>query len=95
VKLSANHSVFLYLRPQIIVVMVLGFVSGLPLALSASTLSIWLTEAGVDLTAIGLFAAVGTPYSLKFFGRRSLMGCGFPCLADYLAKGVDGLWQHN
>jgi PAT family beta-lactamase induction signal transducer AmpG len=56
-----------YLERRLIVVFAMGFASGLPLALSAGTLAIWLTEAGVSLTAVGLFAAVGTPYSVKFF----------------------------
>jgi PAT family beta-lactamase induction signal transducer AmpG len=56
----------LYLRPRLIAVLFLGFVSGLPLALVLGTLSVWLTEAGLSLKAIGLFAAVGTPYTLKF-----------------------------
>ena len=46
--------------------MLLGFSSGLPLALSGSTLLVWMREAGVDLGTIGLFALVGTPYTLKF-----------------------------
>jgi len=44
----------------------LGFASGLPLALSGSTLLVWMRESGVDLGTIGLFALVGTPYTLKF-----------------------------
>jgi PAT family beta-lactamase induction signal transducer AmpG len=48
------------------IVLLLGFSSGLPLALSGSTLQIWMREAGVDLGTIGLFALVGTPYTLKF-----------------------------
>ncbi|MGB3487413.1 MAG: MFS transporter [Xanthobacteraceae bacterium] len=55
-----------YLQPRVLVVMFLGFSSGLPLALSGSTLLIWMREAGVDLGTIGLFALVGTPYTLKF-----------------------------
>src|SRR6202020_2354488 len=35
-------------------------------SLSGSTLQIWMREAGVDLGTIGLFALVGTPYTLKF-----------------------------
>jgi MFS transporter, PAT family, beta-lactamase induction signal transducer AmpG len=38
----------------------------LPLALSGSTLLVWMRESGVDLGTIGLFALVGTPYTLKF-----------------------------
>ena len=55
-----------YLQPRVLIVLLLGFSSGLPLALSGSTLQVWMTESGVDLTTIGLFALVGTPYTLKF-----------------------------
>ncbi len=51
---------------RMIVILVLGFSSGIPLALTGQTLLKWMTDAGVDLTTIGLFAMVGTPYSLKF-----------------------------
>ena len=43
-----------------------GFSSGLPLALTSSTMQAWLKDSGVDLTTIGAFALVGIPYSLKF-----------------------------
>lgn len=52
-------------RP-VLAIFLLGFSSGLPLALTAGTLTFWLSEVGVTRTAIGLFAAVGTPYALKF-----------------------------
>jgi MFS transporter, PAT family, beta-lactamase induction signal transducer AmpG len=55
-----------YLQPRVLIVLLLGFSSGLPLALSGSTLLVWMTESGVDLRTIGLFALVGTPYTLKF-----------------------------
>jgi PAT family beta-lactamase induction signal transducer AmpG len=44
----------------------MGFSSGLPLALTFGTLSYWLAELGVSLTAIGLFGLVRASYSLKF-----------------------------
>ena len=44
----------------------MGFSSGLPLALTFATLSFRLAEIGVSRTAIGLFALVGIPYSIKF-----------------------------
>ncbi len=55
-----------YLEPRLLAVLCLGFASGLPLALTGQTLQAWLTEDGLSLGAIGLFAAVGTPYTLKF-----------------------------
>src|SRR5215208_1925695 len=52
-----------YLQPRVLIVLFLGFSSGLPLALSGSTLLVWMREAGVNLGTIGLFALVGTPYT--------------------------------
>src|ERR1700752_4777561 len=48
-------------------ILIMGFSSGLPLLLTLSTLSYWLSKLGVDRTSIGLFASVGLPYSFKFF----------------------------
>lgn len=50
----------------LLVTFVLGFASGLPLALTAGTLQAWMTVRGVSLQTIGLFALVGLPYTLKF-----------------------------
>src|SRR5271165_4122925 len=65
-KTSWRESLAVYMQPRVLIVLFLGFSSGLPLALSGSTLTIWMREAGVDLTTIGFFALVGTPYTLKF-----------------------------
>jgi PAT family beta-lactamase induction signal transducer AmpG len=63
---SWRDGLAVYLQPRVLIVLLLGFSSGLPLALSGSTLLIWMRESGVDLGTIGLFALVGTPYTLKF-----------------------------
>src|SRR6201989_3263336 len=63
---SWRDSLAVYLQPRVLIVLLLGFSSGLPLALSGSTLLVWMREAGVDLRTIGLFALVGTPSTLKF-----------------------------
>jgi PAT family beta-lactamase induction signal transducer AmpG len=55
-----------YLRPGVLVIMLLGFSAGLPLALSGETLRVWMADRGVDLGTIGLLALAGTPYTLKF-----------------------------
>lgn len=55
-----------YARLPVLIVLLLGIASGLPLALTYSTLSVWLTEAGVSRTEISLFALAGTPYVWKF-----------------------------
>src|SRR5213082_1981204 len=63
---SWRDSLAVYLQPRVLIVLFLGFSSGLPLALSGSTLLVWMRESGVDLKTIGLLALVGTPYTLKF-----------------------------
>src|SRR5262249_35949524 len=65
-RASWRDSLAVYLKPRVLIVLFLGFSSGLPLALSGSTLLVWMREAGVDLGTIGLFALIGTPYTLKF-----------------------------
>lgn len=48
------------------ITLLLGFSSGLPLALSGSTLQAWLATQNVNISTIGWFSLVGLPYSLKF-----------------------------
>ena len=49
-----------------LVILLMGFSSGLPLLLGFSTLSWWLKGEGVSLTAIGGLLTVSTPYAFKF-----------------------------
>src|SRR5690625_341075 len=51
---------------QMLVALLMGVVSGLPLLLTGSVLQAWMKQEGVDLGTIGLFALVGIPYTLKF-----------------------------
>ncbi|HSW68679.1 MAG TPA: MFS transporter [Gammaproteobacteria bacterium] len=53
-------------NPRILAVALLGFSSGLPLALTGSTLQAWFTQAGISLMAIGALSLIGIPYALKF-----------------------------
>ncbi len=55
-----------YLQPRVLVMLALGFSSGLPLALTGVTLQAWMSTKGIDLSVIGVFAVVGLPYTLKF-----------------------------
>ena len=61
-----GESLKVYLDRRVITILFLGFVSGLPILLVYSTLSAWLSEAGVSKTAIGLFAFASTAYGFKF-----------------------------
>src|SRR6476620_8852776 len=75
-----------YLRPRVLIVMLLGFSSGLPLALSGSTLLVWMTESGVNLGTIGLFALEGTPYTLKFLWAPVTDAIEVPVLSRWLGR---------
>ncbi len=54
------------LSGRMLTALLMGFSAGLPLLLTGSVLQAWMTEEGVDLGTIGLFALVGLPYTLKF-----------------------------
>ena len=75
------ETITVYLRPRVLIVMFLGLSSGLPLALSGSTLLVWMREAGVDLGTIGLFALVGTPYTIKFLWAPLVDALDVPVLS--------------
>jgi PAT family beta-lactamase induction signal transducer AmpG len=61
-----RRSLATYGDRRVLLILPLGFASGLPLLLTFSTLSAWLATAGVSRAAIGAFALVGTPYAFKF-----------------------------
>ncbi len=48
------------------VVLVLGFASGLPLALTGQAMQAWLSLEGIDVATIGFLSLVGLPYTFKF-----------------------------
>ena len=73
-----------YLERRVLIVLVLGFSAGLPLALSSSTLAIWMADRGVSLETIGLFALVGTPYTLKFLWAPVVDAWSIPLLGRLL-----------
>ena len=52
-RTSIADTLAVYLQRRVLIVMFLGFSSGLPLALSGSTLLIWMRESGVNLDTIG------------------------------------------
>ncbi len=75
-----------YLKPRVLIVLFLGFSAGLPLALSGSTLVVWMREVGVDLGTIGLFTLVGTPYTIKFLWAPVVDALDVPVLSRLLGR---------
>ncbi|MHA7840664.1 MAG: AmpG family muropeptide MFS transporter [Gammaproteobacteria bacterium] len=54
------------MNPKQVYLLLLGFASGLPLALVGSALQGWFTVSGVDIVTIGFMGMVGQPYVYKF-----------------------------
>lgn len=75
-----------YLRPSVLIVMLLGFSSGLPLALSGETLRVWMADQGVDLGTIGLLSLAGLPYTLKFLWAPVVDAWQVPGLSRRLGR---------
>ena len=51
---------------RLLVVLLLGFASGLPLALTGQAMQAWLSMEGLDVATIGFLSLVGLPYTFKF-----------------------------
>lgn len=64
----------------------LGFAAGLPFLLVFSTLTAWLTEAGIERSTIGFFAWVGMTYSVKVFWAPAIDRLRLPGLTRWLGK---------
>ncbi|MBZ6390737.1 MAG: muropeptide MFS transporter AmpG [Pantoea dispersa] len=61
-----SHYLRIFTQRNAAVLLLLGFASGLPLALTAGTLQAWMTVENVDLRTIGFFSLVGQAYVFKF-----------------------------
>ena len=83
---SLTDALAVYLKRRVLIILFLGFSSGLPLALSGSTLAIWMTEVGVNLKTIGLFAAVALPYNIKFLWAPLVDALDVPFLAKAFGR---------
>lgn len=76
----------IYRDPRLVAIFVMGFASGLPLALTGATLGIWLKDAGVSLAAIGFFALVGIAYNLKFLWSPIIDRAPLPVLGRLFGR---------
>lgn len=56
-----------YMNKRLLVVFMLGFASGLPIALVGGTLQAWFKTSGASIVLIGFTSLIGQPYSYKYF----------------------------
>jgi MFS transporter, PAT family, beta-lactamase induction signal transducer AmpG len=76
----------IYLERRVLVIMLLGFSSGLPLLLVFQTLSAWLRESNISLTMIGWFSLASTAYALKFLWAPLVDKVPLPILCKALGQ---------
>src|SRR5215469_16317031 len=79
-------SLRVYRQPRMVAILLMGFASGLPLALTGATLSLRLADIGVSLTAIGLFTLVRFSYSCKFLWAPLIDGLPIPLVTRRLGR---------
>lgn len=65
-RLSTLQALAVFLERRSLVMLALGFASGLPNLLIFDTLSAWLRDAGLSLEVIGVFSLATLAYSVKF-----------------------------
>lgn len=61
-----NQYLKIFTQRNTVILLLLGFASGLPLALTGGTLQAWMTVENIDLKTIGFFSLVGQAYVFKF-----------------------------
>jgi PAT family beta-lactamase induction signal transducer AmpG len=79
-------SLRVYREPRLVAILLMGFSSGLPFALTGATLSLRLADIGVSLTAIGLFTLVRFSYSCKFLWSPLIDRLPLPFLTARLGR---------
>jgi PAT family beta-lactamase induction signal transducer AmpG len=83
---SFTEALAVYLQRRVLVVLLLGFSSGLPIVLVGATLQAWMKTSGIDVKTIGLFAAVALPYNIKFFWAPLVDALDVPFLAKRFGR---------
>jgi MFS transporter, PAT family, beta-lactamase induction signal transducer AmpG len=75
-----------YASARLGIVLLLGFSAGLPLALSAETLRVWMADRGVDVGTIGLVSLASLPYTIKFLWAPAVDALSVPGLTARLGR---------
>lgn len=70
-----------------LVTLLCGFSSGMPLFVLYQLVPAWLRDRGVDLATIGLFALVGLPYNWKFLWAPALDALRPPGMSAWFGTG--------
>ena len=75
-----------YIHPQVLTMLFLGFAAGLPFLLVFSTLTFWLAELDIKKATIGYFSWVGITYSIKVFWAPIVDRVPLPVITKMMGK---------
>ena len=75
-----------YLDRRAIIMLLLGFVAGIPILLIFSSLSLWLREAGIDRSVVTMFSWAALGYSFKFIWAPLVDAVPLPILTKLLGR---------
>jgi PAT family beta-lactamase induction signal transducer AmpG len=81
-----RETVTAWLHPRVITMLFLGFSAGIPILLIFSTLSAWLTEAGIEKSAVTFFSWAALGYSFKFIWAPLIDRIPLPFLTRHLGR---------
>lgn len=81
-KIHIKGALKLYASPKNLSVALLGFASGIPILMTLSTLTYWLSTLGVTKSVIGFASLLGLPYMLKFLWAPILDLARLPILGQ-------------
>jgi PAT family beta-lactamase induction signal transducer AmpG len=81
-----DHTLSRILDRRVLVMCLLGFSAGLPILLIFSTLSLWLSEAGVSRSAVTFFSWAALGYSFKFVWAPLVDKLPLPLLSGWLGR---------
>jgi PAT family beta-lactamase induction signal transducer AmpG len=73
-------------QPKVLVMLLLGFSSGIPLYLVGNTLGFWMRENAIELSTIGFLSWVGLAYSLKFLWAPLVDKLDAPLFGRWLGR---------
>ncbi|MGO1003619.1 AmpG family muropeptide MFS transporter [Lysobacter sp. CA196] len=73
-------------EPKLLVMLLLGFSSGIPIYLVGNTLGFWMRENAIELSTIGFLSWVGLAYSLKFLWAPLVDKLDAPLVGRWLGR---------
>ncbi len=73
-------------QPKVLVMLLLGFSSGIPLYLVGNTLGFWMRENAIELSTIGFLSWVGLAYSLKLLWAPLVDKLDAPLFGRWLGR---------